>query len=75
MVDDDGVEWWNFLFSYEYEGKQWSFEICARTEDEALERQKLVATAEYDGQQHGRSLTEEEFEAVAMTTVGIKSLN
>lgn len=28
-IDANGDKWWNFLFSYDWEGKEYAFDICA----------------------------------------------
>lgn len=53
MIDANGDKWWNFLFSYDWEGKEYAFDICARSEQEARERLKRLPLARYDGQGHG----------------------
>lgn len=53
MIDADGVPWWNWLYSYEWEGATYSFSICARSREEADARLKRLPLARYDGQQDG----------------------
>jgi hypothetical protein len=53
FVDENGVPWWNFLFAYEWEGKTYGFDICARSEEEAKARLKRLPLARYDGQADG----------------------
>ena len=53
MIDADGTPWWNYLYSYDWEGKSYSFEICARSEAEAHARLKRLPLARFDGQGHG----------------------
>lgn len=49
----DGEPWWDFHFSYDFDGKQYAFTVCARSADEAHARMKKIALARYDGQGHG----------------------
>lgn len=53
MIDRDGVKWWNFLYSYEWEGATYSFSIAARSKEEADARRGRLPLARYDGQQDG----------------------
>jgi len=48
-----GEPWWNWLYSYEFDGKRYEFPICARSRDEADARLKKIALARLDGQQCG----------------------
>jgi hypothetical protein len=41
----DGVLWYDFLFEYDWEGKTYGFNICARSEDEAMGRLKRLPLA------------------------------
>lgn len=45
----DGEPWWRFAFSYTFEGKEYAFDIPARSTDEAHARLKKIALARYDG--------------------------
>ena len=53
MVEPDGTKWWSFLYSYDWEGKSYAFDICARSREEADARLKRLPLARYDGQGHG----------------------
>ncbi len=44
-----GKEWPTFLFSYEYEGSNWSFQIKAQSIGDARARLAKLALARYDG--------------------------
>lgn len=55
-VDDAGVPWWNFMFSYDWEGASYTFDICARSEDEAKARLKRLPLARFDGIMHGNPI-------------------
>lgn len=52
----DGEPWWNFLYSYHWEGSDYSFSICARSREEADARLKKLPLARYQGQQHGNDI-------------------
>jgi len=52
----NGEPWWDFLFSYDFEGKSYSFEVCARSEAEAHARMRKIALARYDGQMDGQPI-------------------
>lgn len=41
----DGVPWYDFLFEYDWEGKTYGFDICARSEEEARDRLKRLPLA------------------------------
>ncbi|UWF67443.1 MULTISPECIES: hypothetical protein [unclassified Brucella] len=43
-----------FLFSYRYDGAEWSIEIQARSVDEARKRISSLALARYDGEVFAR---------------------
>ncbi len=43
-----------FLFSYRYDGAEWSIEIPARSVDEARKRISSLALARYDGEVFAR---------------------
>ena len=45
----DGEPWWHFHYSYDWEGKKYAFNICARSEQEAHDRLKRLPLARYDG--------------------------
>ncbi len=49
----DGEPWWHFLYEYDWEGKTYGFEICARSEQEANARLKRLPLARYAGQADG----------------------
>lgn len=49
----DGEPWWKFMFSYTFEGREYGFDIPARSADEAHARLKKIALARYDGQGDG----------------------
>lgn len=55
MIDDAGAKWWNWLYCYDWDGKTYSFAICARSKEEADARLKRLPLARYDGQQDGES--------------------
>jgi uncharacterized protein YggU (UPF0235/DUF167 family) len=38
-----------FLFSYRFDGSEWTVDIPAKNKEEALERIKALAWAKYDG--------------------------
>jgi hypothetical protein len=42
--------WNSYLFDYGYDGESWSFEIPARTEQEAKERVQQLTNARYLGE-------------------------
>jgi hypothetical protein len=42
--------WNSYLFDYGYDGESWSFEIPARTEQEAKERVEQLTNAKYLGE-------------------------
>jgi hypothetical protein len=46
----NGEPWWNFHFSYDFDGKSYAFHVPARSEAEAHARMKKIALARYDGQ-------------------------
>lgn len=39
-----------YLFSYNYDGSKWGFEIQARDADDAIARVRRLAFAQYDGE-------------------------
>ncbi|MDO9381844.1 MAG: hypothetical protein Q7T86_03180 [Hyphomicrobiaceae bacterium] len=45
----DGVAWYDYSFSYDWEGHKYGFEICARSEDEARARLKRLPLARFEG--------------------------
>lgn len=45
----DGVPWYDFLFEYDWEGKTYGFDICARSEEEAKDRLKRLPLARFLG--------------------------
>lgn len=49
----DGEPWWHFHFSYTFEGKEYAFDIPARSAAEAKARLSKIALARYDGQGDG----------------------
>lgn len=49
----NGEPWWNFLYEYDFEGKTYGFDVCARSSDEADRRMKKIALARYVGQADG----------------------
>lgn len=49
----DGEPWWDFAFSYRFEGREYGFEICARSADEAKARLSAMGLARFEGQCHG----------------------
>jgi len=52
----DGEPWWNFLYEYDWEGKTYCFEICARSQSEADARLKRLPLARYKGQADGNPI-------------------
>jgi hypothetical protein len=52
-IDEHGIPWWNWVYSYYWEGKFYSFEICARSKEEADDRLKRLQLAVFDGQADG----------------------
>lgn len=52
-IDANGEKWWNFSFSYDWDGKEYAFDMCARSEQEAKDRIKRLPLARYDGQVDG----------------------
>jgi hypothetical protein len=38
----DGQPWWDFLFEYDWDGRTYSFVICAPSEEEAMARLKRL---------------------------------
>lgn len=42
-------EYKTHLFRYRFEGAEWAFDIVAKDADEAKERLKALAWAQYDG--------------------------
>lgn len=46
--NEDGFK--AYLFSYNYNGSKWSFEICAESPEDALQRVSRLAFASYDGE-------------------------
>lgn len=52
----DGVKWWNWLYAYEHEGKQYSFSVCATSRDDADSRLRKIALARCEGQSCGAPL-------------------
>jgi len=42
--------WNNYLFEYDHDGALWSFEIAARSEQEARERVNKLSNAKYLGE-------------------------
>lgn len=49
----DGEPWWDWLYEYDWEGKMYSFAVCARSEEEAHARLKRLPLARFCGQAHG----------------------
>jgi hypothetical protein len=45
----DGVPWYDFLFEYDWDGRTYGFEICARSEAEAKDRLKRLPLARFLG--------------------------
>jgi len=52
----DGEPWWNFLYEYDWEGKTYGFDICARSQEEADARLKRLPMARYKGQADGKPI-------------------
>ena len=48
-VDENGEEWNTYLFTYPFEGDNYSFLLPARSSDDALERVKKLPWATYEG--------------------------
>ena len=46
--------WQYYLFSYQFEGREYSFDIPARSADEARERLNRMFYATYDGELYAR---------------------
>ena len=44
------MEFKEYLFSYRFDGKNWTVSVFAASPDEAKEKIKAVAHAEYDGE-------------------------
>ncbi len=57
MIDPDGVKWWNWLYTYDWDGATYSFSIAARSKEEADARLKRLPLARYEGQQDGAPLS------------------
>lgn len=53
MIEPDGTKWWFFMYSYDWEGKTYAFDICARSKEEADARLKRLPLARFDGQGDG----------------------
>ena len=56
QIDADGTKWWRFLYEYDWEGAQYSFNICARSKEEADARLKRLPLARYSGQGDGHPI-------------------
>ena len=52
-VDPDGVEWREYECSYNYEDRQFCFEIWARSMDVAQNRVNLMGIVQLDGELGG----------------------
>jgi hypothetical protein len=52
----DGEPWWNFCFEYDWEGKTYGFDICARSQEEAEARLMRLPLARYVGQMDGKPI-------------------
>ena len=50
MVLSENEVWNSYLFEYYHEGSSWSFEIPARSEQEARERVNKLSNAKYLGE-------------------------
>lgn len=70
MTDANGDKWWFYLYSYDWDGKTYGFEICARSKEEADARLKRLPLARYDGQADGGPIqaTPVSFAWIAMMT-------
>ena len=53
QIDVDGTKWWNYLYEYDWDGKVYGFDICARSPEEAHARLKRLPLARYMGQGDG----------------------
>jgi hypothetical protein len=40
----------HYLFSYEFQGQQWSLDIHAKSQEEAMWKLQALANAKYDGE-------------------------
>lgn len=49
----DGVPWWNWSYEYDWNGKTYSFEICAPSKEDADARLKRLPLARFQGQCDG----------------------
>lgn len=52
----NGEPWWDFSYEYDFEGKTYGFEVCARSAAEADARMKKIALARYMGQVDGKPI-------------------
>jgi hypothetical protein len=48
-----GEPWWKFTFTYRFEGKEYAFDIPARSAEEAKARLGQISLARFEGQVDG----------------------
>lgn len=56
MTDENGDKWWNFEFSYRFDGDEYAFSVPARNVGEAKARLSQMGMARYEGQCDGRPI-------------------